>query len=162
ALAIAYLLTSSATLTGFAVYGAVLFRLAHLPLPPVALFAIAAAAGGFLAYRDIRLSAGMMLVLEIASIAAILLLGGIIGWKHGSLFDLSQFALGRGSVRGIQSGLVLAVFAFVGFESATTLGHEAKTPLRTIPRAVLSSTIFAGVFFIAISYIEVMGFGNAA
>ena len=36
-------------------------------------------------------------------------------------------------------GVVLALFSFVGFESATALGDEAINPLLTIPRAVVRS-----------------------
>ena len=51
---------------------------------------------------------------------------------------------------GLRLGLVLALFSFVGFESATTLGAEARDPLKTIPRAVIQSSILAGAFFIAV------------
>ncbi len=54
--------------------------------------------------------------------------------------------------------LVLAMFSFVGFESATTLGSEAREPLKTIPRAVLQCAILAGFFFMLCSYSEVLGF----
>jgi amino acid transporter len=54
--------------------------------------------------------------------------------------------------------LVLSIFSFVGFESATTLGAEARNPLRTIPRAVLQCATLAGLFFILCSYSEVLGF----
>lgn len=58
--------------------------------------------------------------------------------------------------------MVLAMFSFVGFESATTLGEEAKRPLQTIPRPVIQSALLAGLFFIAASYTEVLGFPAAA
>jgi amino acid transporter len=54
--------------------------------------------------------------------------------------------------------LVLSMFSFVGFESATTLGGEARNPLRTIPRAVIQCAILAGIFFVLCSYSEVLGF----
>jgi amino acid transporter len=50
------------------------------------------------------------------------------------------------------------MFSFVGFESATTLGAEARDPLRTIPRAVIQCAILAGIFFVLCSYSEVLGF----
>jgi len=53
---------------------------------------------------------------------------------------------------------MLAIFSFVGFESATTLGSEAREPLRTIPRAVIQSALLAGVFFVVCGYGEVLGF----
>ena len=51
---------------------------------------------------------------------------------------------------GLRLGLVLALFSFVGFESATTLGAEARNPLKTIPRAVIQSAIIGGAFFISV------------
>jgi len=55
-------------------------------------------------------------------------------------------------------GVMLAIFSFVGFESATTLGSEARDPLRTIPRAVIFSALLSGVFFLVCVYGEVLGF----
>jgi amino acid transporter len=57
---------------------------------------------------------------------------------------------------------MLALFSFVGFESATTLGSEAREPLKTIPRAVLQSAALAGVFFIVCAYGEVLSFHGAS
>jgi amino acid transporter len=57
---------------------------------------------------------------------------------------------------------VLGIFSFVGFESATTLGTEAKNPLRNIPKAVMYSTVFCGLFFIIISYVQIIGFTGLA
>ena len=59
---------------------------------------------------------------------------------------------------GLRLGLVLALFSFVGFESATTLGSEARNPLTAIPRAVILSAVLCGGFFIVCSYTEVLGF----
>jgi amino acid transporter len=53
---------------------------------------------------------------------------------------------------------VLATFAFVGFESSTALGAEVKNPLRMIPRAVIATAVFAGLFFVVSAYAEVLGF----
>ena len=50
------------------------------------------------------------------------------------------------------------LFSFVGFESATTLGTEARDPLKTIPRAVILSSLIGGVFFTVTAYTEVLGF----
>ena len=58
---------------------------------------------------------------------------------------------------GLRLGLVLALFSFVGFESATTLGSEARNPLKTIPRAVIQSALLAGAIFILCAYTEILG-----
>jgi amino acid transporter len=71
-------------------------------------------------------------------------------------FDPSQSALG---FSGIIYGLVFAIFAFVGFESATTLAEEAFEPRRTIPLAVLVTTLVVGAFYVLLIYSGVVGFG---
>jgi amino acid transporter len=58
----------------------------------------------------------------------------------------------------LRLGLVLAIFSAVGFESATSLGSEARNPLTSIPRAVKWSAILAGVFFFLCAYSEVLAF----
>jgi len=82
-------------------------------------------------------------------------------WKNGLHIDRPQLRVQGSSAAGIRLGLVLAIFSFVGFESATALGHEAREPLRTIPRAVLQCAVGAGIFFVLAAYAEVLGFRNA-
>jgi amino acid transporter len=54
---------------------------------------------------------------------------------------------------------VLALYSFVGFESATALGSEARNPLKAIPRAVIQTSILSGIFFTICAYTEVLGLG---
>jgi len=72
--------------------------------------------------------------------------------------DMAQFRLRGVSGSGLRLGLVMALFSFCGFESATTLGSEARDPLKTIPRAVIQSALLAGLLFVICSYTEVVGF----
>ena len=62
----------------------------------------------------------------------------------------------------LRLGLVLAIFSSVGFESATSLGSEARNPLTSIPRAVKWSAVLAGLFFFLCAYAEVLGFRGEA
>jgi amino acid transporter len=50
------------------------------------------------------------------------------------------------SPTSIRIGLVLSFFSFAGFESAASLGDEAKKPLKTIPKAIIISAITVGIF----------------
>ena len=161
ALVLAYLLTAMAVICGFASYGDVLFGLVGLKLAPIFLFAICTGLAWYVAYRDIQLSAVLMLVIEAVSVGVILILGMIVWANKGFALDTAQFSLQGATPNGIALGLVLAVFSFVGFESATALGDEAKNPLRTIPSAVILSTILAGLFFVVMTYAEVLGFKGA-
>jgi amino acid transporter len=91
-----------------------------------------------------------------AVIAIIILAKGGAGGLSLKPFDPSESALG---FSGIIYGLVFAIFAFVGFESATTLGEECREPERTIPRAVLLTTAVVGIFYTLLIYSGVVGFG---
>jgi amino acid transporter len=162
ALMLAYLLTAIAVASGFANYGEVLLAPLGITPSPIFLIAICIGIAWYIAYRDIQLSTVMMLLLEVASVGVIALLGIIVLCKKGYVIDLAQLTLHDTPLSGIVSGLVLGIFSFVGFESATTLGAEAKSPLRNIPRAVILSTVTCGVFFVVLSYIEVLGFTGFA
>jgi len=112
----------------------------------------------WIAYRDVKISARLMLWIEAASVSVIVVLVGLLLVRHGWHWDQQQLHLHGMTGSGLRLGLVLALFSFVGFESATTLGSEARNPLRTIPRAVIRSAILAGVFFMVCAYAEVLGF----
>jgi len=111
-----------------------------------------------IAYKDIRLSTRVMLVLEVVSMALILMLGIIVMIKRHTLVDTAQFNFANMNFAGLKAGLILAIFSFVGYESATTLGEEAKNPHVNIPRSVLLSALISGTFFMLTAYIAVMGF----
>ncbi|MGC2528915.1 MAG: APC family permease, partial [Candidatus Acidiferrum sp.] len=81
----------------------------------------------------------------------------LVLFRNGFHLDWEQFRLRGMSGSGLRLGLVLALFSFVGFESATTLGAEARNPLKTIPRAVIQSALLAGAIFIVCAYTEVLG-----
>lgn len=116
----------------------------------VSLLVIAAA--WWFAYRDIRLSTRTTLIIELATVALILIVVlGSIFWV-GPAIDNAQFALEGVGADQLRLGLVLAFFSFVGFESATTLGAEARDPYRAIPRAVIVSVVAIGLLFIVSAY----------
>jgi len=159
ALLLAYIATAASVTGGFAQYANVLCFAATGKTAPVVLLVIAAILiASIMAWRDIRLSARSMLWLEAASVACILAIVALILVRHGFRIDTAQFRLRGTSVSGMRLGMVLALFSFVGFESATALGEEARNPLRTIPRAVLQSAIGLGALFVICAYAEVLGF----
>jgi len=163
ALLIAYVGTAAAVTGGLTNYAWSLFEAAQPgPFPSVWLTVCAVALAAALAYRDVQLSARLMLWIEACSILLILALFTLPG--HGSALhlDWSQFHLSGLDVQQVRGGLVLAIFSFVGFESAAALGAEAKNPLRTIPRSVLTTAVLSGFFFTFTAYAENIGFGSQA
>jgi amino acid transporter len=163
ALLAAYAGTGAAVTGGFANYTNVFFKdFLGLEVPPVALIAIAVGFSWLLAYRDIQLSTRTTLALEFISVGLILFILIATLLTAPTVVDRAQLDLEGVSADQIRLGLVLALFSFVGFESAASLGSEAKNPLKTIPRAVIRSAVLVGLFFIFASYVLVLGFHGEA
>ena len=129
----------------------------HHQLPGVLCFAISAAICWFVAFKDIRVSSLLMLLLEGLSVAVIVALSVVVLFKHGVSVDTSQLTLKGMGLNDLNLAVVVCIFSLVGFESATALGGEAANPLRNVPRAVTWSLVITGLFFVFISYVEVLG-----
>ncbi len=158
-LLMAYIATG-ASVAGGALYYAVLLsqQFLHWSPPALVTLVLVCVVAGFIAYRDVKLSAELMLWIEVVSVSLILIVLAVLVFRFGFQFDLDQFRLKGVKVGALGPALVLAMFSFVGFEAATTLGGEAREPLKTIPRAVIQCAILAGFFFMLCSYSEVLGF----
>lgn len=64
--------------------------------------------------------------------------------------------VGDGSADGVGvlfAGAAVLCLSFLGFDSVSTLAEEAKEPTRSVPRAIMITTIAAGVIFIGLSYL---------
>ena len=159
ALILAYLATGIAVASYTVPYAQTLLAHLHVAIPALIMFAVVAALVWYVAYRDVRLSAKMMLALEGISITMIFILGAVMV-SHTGLHLGPQLSLKGMTLNGLQGGMVLGIFSFVGFESATALGAEAKNPKRSIPRAVFMSTAIAGTFFMVMSLFMVSAFAG--
>jgi len=164
-LQLGYIATGMATVLGFGIFGADLLHrlfpgLVTDPLNPylqVALYIIGTAFALSLAIYDIQLSARTSLTLESISVAAILILVISVLVIRGPI-DVKQITFNGVQPGGIILGVVLAIFAFVGFESAGSLGLEAKNPYKNVGRAILWSAIGVGLFYVLVSYSQVAGY----
>ena len=159
ALLIAYIGTATSIGAGLTNYtNVVLKSLFGFEFYPLLISFIGVAIAVWFAYRDVTLSTRLMLGLEVISVVLISIVAIGVLTRRGFHPDSAQLTLRGFSLDKLRLGLVLAVFASVGFESATSLGSEAKEPLRNIPRAVKWSGILAGLFFVFCAYTEVLGF----
>jgi amino acid transporter len=163
ALLIAYVGTAAAVSAGVTNYINVVLRDRFgIQGFPLLLTAFVTAIACYLAYRDVQISARLMLWLQAASVVLISGIAIAVIAKHGWRPDMAQLTLQGVTPEKLRLGLVLAIFSSVGFESATSLGSEARNPLVSIPRAVKWSAILAGVFFFLCAYAEVLAFRGEA
>jgi amino acid transporter len=141
--------------------------------PDWAAFVIAAIvlAGVFvLTVAPVRRGTRTLLYIEGATVILILLVTLVVfvrlaaGTAPGGLgLTLTPFSVPSGTdTSTLFLGVVFGFLSFAGFEAAATLGEEAREPRRDIPRAILGTAIFGGLFFIVVTWVEVMGFGTDA
>lgn len=107
--------------------------------------------------RGIRFSTRFAFVVELASVIIIVVLLIVLLVRIGPL-DLGALVPAHVSPSALAAGAVLALTAFVGFESAATLGVEGRAPLRNIPRAIVCTVIVAGGLYVLAAYTQVAGF----
>ncbi len=127
------------------------------------------AAVWWLSAREVKGGTTVLLVTEGLTITLILVVAAITLGKlitghtpNGQRVDMSVFTVAPGtSVSTVFLGIVFGFLSFAGFEAAATLGEETDAPRRNIPRAILGTALFGGgVFFVAVTAIEVMAFGT--
>ncbi|MHA6615775.1 APC family permease [Pseudonocardia sp. DLS-67] len=139
--------------------------------PPWAGFAVGAIAllaVLALAIAPVRGGTRVLLSIEGVTVALILVVSVIILVRlaagtapDGHTIDLSVFTVAPGTdASAVFLGVVFGFLSFAGFEAAATLGEEARDPRRSIPRAILGTAIFGGVYFVFVTAVEVMGFGT--
>ena len=101
------------------------------------------------------------LIVVITAVVLVRILAGSA--PNDASFDLSVFAPEPGSdMSAIFLGIVFGFLSFAGFEAAATLGEEAHNPRRDIPRAILGTAIFGGIYFVVVTAVEMMAFGTDA
>jgi len=116
----------------------------------------------FLNYRSVELSTNAGLVFGTLEVVIMLALAATMIVAAASANTLAVFdpanAL-EGGWAGVFKGMIFVMLAAQGFEAAAPLGGEARNPRRTVPRAVMLSAVFVGLFYLVMSYAVVMGWG---
>lgn len=115
---------------------------------------------GVLGYRQVDLSAKVLVVLVVLEYLivfvvdfAILGAGGASGLSV-NLFDPS--ALFSGS---LTAAVLFCLGSFMGFEATTIYAEEARDPDKTIPRATFLSVLLIGGFFVFTTWLMIAGVG---
>ena len=116
---------------------------------------------GILGYRQVDLSAKVLIVLVALEYLivfvvdfAILGSGGAAGLNPGIMVDFG--ALNGGS---LATALLFCLGCFIGIEATTIYGEEAREPEKTVPQATYLSVLLIGVFFIFTTWLLVAGTG---
>jgi APA family basic amino acid/polyamine antiporter len=103
----------------------------------------------------VRESGWVQLVTTILKFVPLALIG-VIGLFYIDGDNLTPFAPAGGSDWHIGAAATLALWAFIGLESATVPAEEVKNPEKTIPRATILGTLVTTLVYV-IAIVAIMG-----
>jgi amino acid transporter len=165
-----YLVFPAVSISAAAVFGRALLRSAgvsdHAAWLPLAL--VAWALIWLLASREVRTAARSLLAFEVGSVALIVVLMGIVVAKlaagdgpRDQGLNADWLSLPHGTTLGtVALASTFGFLSFAGFESAGSLGEESRRPLRMVPRAMALAIAVGGVFYVACTAVQSLGFGT--
>ncbi|MER7498638.1 APC family permease [Nonomuraea pusilla] len=109
-------------------------------------------------------SAKTALIFLVLELGVLLALFGVIFGKGGAEgLSLAPFdpAESAGGLGGLGKGMLWGILMFIGFESAGTLGEEARSARRAIPIALFTAVLAIGAFYSLSGYAASVGFGRS-
>ncbi len=97
--------------------------------------------------RGVRLTLRFLLVVEVVTAAVVLVLVIALLVRLRADIDWALFDIGSTSPQNVSAGAAIVMTAFVGFESSTAIGAEARRPFRDIPRALIWTVLGVGILY---------------
>lgn len=129
-------------------------------LPWYAWTYIAIALVAILGYRQVDLSAKVLMTLVLFEFAIVILLNLAILFKGGAAgLNLQPFSWGQITSGTPSIGFLFCFAGFIGFEATTIYSEEARDPAVTVPKATYISVLSIGIFYTITSWLMVMGIG---
>ncbi len=131
-----------------------------LALPEAVLIAgVVLAMAGVAAWgiKESVVFAGVMTVIEIGGL--ILLIAAGVGANSEIVTRLPEMAPPLGdtmAIAGIAGAGLLAVFAFIGFESIVNIAEEVREPKRTLPLAIFLTLAITTVLYMLVVWVAVV------
>lgn len=146
---------SSATL----VQGGAGYAASLTGLPPLALAVCFALMLGAIVGLGIELSVGVIATVTVIEVGGLVLIA-VLGFGDVEAVQTGIAAhytpLDMSAAVGVISGVLLAFFAFIGFEDMVNISEEVKNPERNMPRAIAMALISVTLIYIAISMVAVI------
>jgi APA family basic amino acid/polyamine antiporter len=106
----------------------------------------------FINYLGVRLAGRLQVVLtvvKIGSIAAVVILGFLLGERaSSSTGPLFPAAMNLSVLAGFLTAMVGALWAYDGWIDLTFAGSEIQQPQKNIPRAVVDGTLIVGIIYL--------------
>jgi len=116
-------------------------------------------------YLSVRLGGAIQVVLTSLKMGtiAVIVVAGVFYGKHAAIAAAPQVThLGLGTISGLLTALVPAMWAYNGFNDLGDVGEEIAHPQKNIPRAILLGLLtVAGLYLLAnVVYFRTLPFAN--
>lgn len=163
-----YLVFPWVSVAGVTLFGTELLRLAGLNVDWIVVALAGWLVVGGLVAGGLRPAVRVLIAFEAAAVLVILGLMAVVGVAlasgtapHGQRFDAAVFTVPADLPFGaLVLAAVAAFLAFCGFESAGSLGEEARRPRSAVPRAMMVAIGLGAVFYVACMTVQAWGFGT--
>jgi putrescine importer len=99
---------------------------------------------------DIVKRASVVLVVAQLAFAAIFVAAALL--REGVTLSAAPFYEPGVNWSLLVAGAAILCLSFLGFDAVSTLSEEAKDPERTVPRAIMLTTIIGGAIFVLLAY----------
>ena len=124
----------------------------------------------YVAIQPVKKGTRALLYIEGATVVLILITAIVVVVKiasgnapAGQTINFDGFSLADGvPFSAAVLAVVFGFLSFAGFEAAITLGEEAHTPRKDVPKALLWSTLLVGTYYVFVTWVETIGFGTDA
>jgi amino acid transporter len=134
-------------------------------LPPPLLVAgvvIAMAATAAWGIKQSVTFAGIMTVIEIGGLLLLVAAGVVADVPLvARLPEIVSTSSDPSMLAGLIGTILLAVFAFIGFEGLANVAEEVHDPHRTLPRAIFLTLLVATLLYVAVMWIALVAIGPA-
>jgi basic amino acid/polyamine antiporter, APA family len=116
-------------------------------------------------YLSVRLGGAIQVVLTSLKIGtiAVIVVAGVLYGKHAAIAAAPQVThVGLGTISGLLTALVPAMWAYNGFNDLGDVGEEIAHPQKNIPRAILLGLLtVAGLYLLAnVVYFRTLSFAS--
>lgn len=128
-------------------------------LPPLALAVFFALVLGAIVGLGIALSVGVIATITVIEVGGLIVIavlgfGDVEAVQTGIAAHYTPFEMS--TAVGVVSGVLLAFFAFIGFEDMVNIAEEVKQPERNMPRAIAVALISVTILYMAIATVAVI------
>src|ERR1035437_4592038 len=116
---------------------------------------------GTIIYLGVALFTRLPLTVAVISVFGVVVFSIYVIVKSGGVHHLGTgFSVSSSPThwKGVFFGVLYGVLLFTGFETSANLAEETNRPEKNIPRAVLTSVLVIGGFYIIGSFAQVSGF----